>query len=366
MSRILMYVISIFLLIASKANAQTNLEKSVAKEIKLIENAVINYKDSLKMSINTLWVLEDSGQISNKETKFKKDSITTIYTQKIQSMVNTSEDRIITLIRERVEDIINTSENKPLTVHLGNKIKYNLKIDSTKIKRNFKYIDSEGNVKNFFTEKRTTSQFVLAVNLNTLVSDGNFQYNEFTPLRSLSWEFGYTRNTRILPTNNLLHLKYGFSFNLDKLGATNDRIFTRDQDGVYSLEKTGLNYKKNMFRNKTLVIPIHLEFDFTKNRKYPDINKIGFSTHNTFRFGIGGFVGTHLETLYKNKYTVDGTDYFTKTKSTYNVEKFIYGASAYVGYKQYSIYTKYHLNSLFKNQPVDANLFSIGIRRDFH
>ena len=44
----------------------------------------------------------------------------------------------------------------------------------------------------------------------------------------------------------------------------------------------------------------------------------------------------------------------------------LYTVSAYLGYGQTSLYVKYDLNPMFKNNNIDQNNVSLGIRFDFN
>ncbi len=45
---------------------------------------------------------------------------------------------------------------------------------------------------------------------------------------------------------------------------------------------------------------------------------------------------------------------------------FIYGVSTYIGYKETSLYLKYDLNPMFKNNAIKQNNISLGVRFDFN
>lgn len=55
-----------------------------------------------------------------------------------------------------------------------------------------------------------------------------------------------------------------------------------------------------------------------------------------------------------------------KTKKDFNASNFIYGLSAYMGYKATSLYVKYDLNPLFQDNPVKQNNVSMGVRFDLN
>jgi len=367
MFKILLWTISFIMLTITSLFAQnTGSYKRIQTELKKIDDSVLNYRDSLKNEINVIWALEDANQISAEQAAFKKDSVALIYSEKIKKSVAISEQNVSSEIRQRVDNLINSRDNRQslLIDHNGTRIEtFN---DSVNRIKGIYTTFEDGEYKKYQGVKRTTTQFVFATGINSLLEDGKLQNGEFTPLRSMFYELGYTHNTRILKDNNLLHFKYGLSFVFDKLGARSDKVFQRDTNGIYSLETTGVDYKKNMFRNITLIVPLHLEFDFSKKSYSPSLNKSFFKSHQSARFGVGGFIGTHLQTLYKNKWKENGTNHNEKYSSSYNVEKFIYGLSAYVGYQGTSFYVKYNLNPLFKKQPTDVNIISAGVRFDFN
>ena len=64
----------------------------------------------------------------------------------------------------------------------------------------------------------------------------------------------------------------------------------------------------------------------------------------------------------KIKYNNGGDTYKTVMRNDLNVSPFIYGLSAHLGYKSFSIYARYSLAPLFRNNPVNEYPFSIGMR----
>ena len=62
----------------------------------------------------------------------------------------------------------------------------------------------------------------------------------------------------------------------------------------------------------------------------------------------------------------NGNKVKTKTKGDYNVNDFVYGVSAYIGYGEISLYAKYDLQPVFANNDIDQNNLSLGIRFDLN
>ena len=97
-----------------------------------------------------------------------------------------------------------------------------------------------------------------------------------------------------------------------------------------------------------------------RNQKLSN-GKTYFKTHQSFRFGIGGYAGINVKSKQIIKYDQDDLDYKTTIKGDYNVNNFIYGLSSYIGYKELSLYLKYDLNPLFKDNLVKENNISLGL-----
>ena len=72
-----------------------------------------------------------------------------------------------------------------------------------------------------------------------------------------------------------------------------------------------------------------------------------------------------MSTRQKLKFEDDGEDVKQKLKAGYNTNNFIYGLSAYVGYGDISLYAKYDLNTIFKDNPTEQRNVSLGVRWDW-
>ena len=68
--------------------------------------------------------------------------------------------------------------------------------------------------------------------------------------------------------------------------------------------------------------------------------------------------------MQKLNYKSDGERVEETIRRGYNTNTFTYGVSAYVGFGDLSLYAKYDLAPIFKNQIVDQNNLSLGIRVD--
>jgi hypothetical protein len=218
--------------------------------------------------------------------------------------------------------------------------------------------------------KRTTSQLVLATGLNNVATNGSVSKSDFRYAGSHFYEWGLTYNTRLIDDNNLLHAKYGLSVMYNNLRPTNNRFFeTNGSQTILQSNSTNpainsIQIDDARLRNVYLVLPLHLEFDFSK--KVVKEDRTYFKTHQSWRIGLGGYAGTRLKTKQILKYQVDNHEVTDKYKGGYNTSDFIYGLSSYVGYGATSLYLKYDLNPLFKDNVVKQNNVSLGLRFDFN
>ena len=151
----------------------------------------------------------------------------------------------------------------------------------------------------------------------------------------------------------------------NSLHATDNRVFA-DINNQTVLVDAGVETKakRTYFKNVYFVVPMHLEFDFSKT-KIVDDKKV-FKSHTGARFGIGGFVGVNTNSKQFIEYEQNGYKFKEKQKGDFNVNDFTYGVSTYIGYRATSLYLKYDLNPIFKNNPVDQNNISLGIRFDWN
>jgi len=114
-----------------------------------------------------------------------------------------------------------------------------------------------------------------------------------------------------------------------------------------------------------LVAPLHLEFDFSKNKTKD--GKPFFQSHQSFRLGLGCYAGLRLKSKQFQLFD-DGNGHKVtlREKGDFNVNNFIYGISGYIGYNQTSLYVKYDLNPMFENNTVKQNNISLGVRFDLN
>jgi hypothetical protein len=342
---------------------------SFEKKVELIstgmEFLLAKEKNELKMKIDSLETIFQQNKISAEELKELKLKEAEKSANRIEFGMEFFRVNLDSLIQKKIEKDTKEIIFKIDTVN-GKKVYTYSKVTDGRHYDipAFKVYKSEKD-KLERKSKRTTSQFIIAWGFNNLVSNGAVANSDFSYLRSTFFEWGFTLNTRLSQNSNLFHLKYGLGFQYNTLHATDNRVLV-DIGSETVLETYPINFKDNhtYFRNVYFVMPVHLEFDFSKTEE-KDEKKI-FKSHQGFRFGLGGFAGVNTNSKQFIRYELDGKKVNEKTKADFNVNDFTYGLSAYVGYKVTSLYVKYDLNPMFKNNNIDQNNVSLGIRFDFN
>lgn len=207
---------------------------------------------------------------------------------------------------------------------------------------------------------RTSSTVMFAIGFNNTIIEG--QSLDDSPYKiggSGFVEVGWLWNTRVLKNSNFVRVNYGLSVQWDKLNLKDNLYFVAD-GGATNLEVFPLELKKAKFRTTSLVVPVHFEFGPSTFKDYG--SRIRYNTDNQFKVGVGGFAGVNLNTMQKLKYKEDGKRQKQKNKQDFNTTNFVYGLSGYIGVGQFNIYAKYNLNSLFKDQDIEQQNVSLGLR----
>ncbi|TRX22806.1 hypothetical protein FNW25_11535 [Flavobacterium franklandianum] len=358
MTKIIFYITVFILLCISKMQAQDSnqkgeqAKKTFESEVKIIstkiENITKEEKSALKIEVEAVNVALENGEITKEEAETKKQKLAETRAKNIEDRVAKEQENLKNLVQQKVDGQITGLDTikKP-----------------TKLILKWEKGDKDF-VKESKPEKRTTSQFVLAFGANNLVTNKAVANSDFYYWQSHFFEWGFTENTRIFKNHNLLHLKYGFSVMYNNIRPTDNRYFVSAPNSQTNLEVFPYELEDSSFKNVYLVAPLHLEFDFSGNKS--NYGNSSFSSHKGVRFGIGGYGGFRIKSKQKMYYNIDEDKVRIKTKGDFNTNDFIYGLSTYLGYKETSLYLKYDLNPLFKNNAVDQNNISLGVRFDFN
>lgn len=342
MKNFTIYLVILVFLFVSKVLGQETFESRAKKIANKIEKITKEEKATLKEEVEAVNVQLSEGKITQEKADKRKKELAEARATIIEEKVTLAQNELNELVQEKVDGKIKEQDSTHTYT-----FRWNPKKDKDSI----------------HGEKRTTSQFVFAMGLNNMMVDGKLQDSNYSFIGSHFYEWGFTYNSRLMKNDNLLHAKYGLSLMYNNIRPTDNRNFVVDGNQTV-LQTNAINLDESRFRNVYIVLPLHLEFDFSK----PQVTngKTYFKTHKSFRFGIGGYAGINVKSKQILKYDQDDLDYKTTIKGEYNVNNFIYGLSSYIGYKEFSLYAKYDLNPLFQDNLVKENNMSLGLRFDLN
>ncbi len=350
MRQLAVYLALSLCLLATKMMAQESFEAKAKNIAEKIEKITSEEKANLKSKLEEVNQQLEKGVITTDQANDNKKKLAEATALTIESKVTAVQNELSDLIQQKVDGKLASVDStktygKFLTVSLGEAEKKKEKEKGPK------------------PECRTTSQFVFALGLNNVITNGSADKSDFRYLGSHFYEWGITWSTRLLKNDNLMHLKYGLSVMYNNLRPTDNRSFVVNGNQT-NLEVNPVHQDDSRFKNVYLVLPLHMEFDLSNGGDNKGTRL--FKTHQGARLGIGGYIGTNLKSKQYLNYDSDGYKTQDITKGDFNTNNFIYGLSAYIGYKDTSLYLKYDMNPLFQNNTIKQNNVSLGLRFDLN
>ena len=159
------------------------------------------------------------------------------------------------------------------------------------------------------------------------------------------WDFGLTRRARLGGKDSKVAINYGISFLKNRFKIENDLRLTINADK--NPEFVGVpDAKDNPKLNVGyLNIPLSLNFSLSKKTKLELGGYAGYRIHTVQKFHLK----TSSETIHENRY------------AGYNLNNWIYGATAGLDISGFDLIVRYNFSKLFKDNPnYDFNTFMIG------
>ena len=262
-----------------------------------------------------------------------------------------------------IENIVAIRDNKIALLERGENIYFeDLKEHKSFWERSKNALNINSSNSKLKYDKRTTSDFVLGFGLNNAIIEGeNLDSSPYKFAGSRFLEIGWAWKTRVFKNSNFLRFKYGYSFQINGLKPTDNKYFVKQGDQTV-LEEFPENLKKSKLSITNLVFPVH--FEIGPSKKIDKDTYFRYSTDRQFKLGLGGYAGFNIGTRQKLKYTLNGERIKDKQKRGLNTTDLVYGLSGYVAFGSTALYVKYDLSPIFKDQLVDQNNVSIGVRFD--
>lgn len=357
MQTITKYLVLIILgLSVQYVNAQVTTE--IDYNVKLLEDRKETIKnserDALKVEVEEINKRLAKGEITKSEADLLKKEQARKRALNIENRIAIVDNQIELIKRNEYENGVYVNEGGINYLRIGSG-------DDTN--ESFIFIGNKEDDKPKYKirDKRTTSDLVFAVGFNNAIIEGQSLNDSPYKIGGSGFvELGWAWKTRVFKNTNALRLKYGFSFQWNKLDIK-DNLYFAETDDVVTLEESAFNLNKSKFRTTNFVVPIH--FEFGPSKKIEGENYFRYSTRKKFKIGVGGYGGVVLKSLQKLKYKDDGDRQKDKFKN-YNTNNFVYGISSYIAWGDVGIYAKYDLSTIFNDQAIDQNNISLGLRFD--
>ncbi|MCT8338835.1 hypothetical protein MG296_02110 [Flavobacteriaceae bacterium TK19130] len=342
-------IMSLWLLSAVGVLAQETNAEQIEMLQALREEIVSEEKEALKEEVENIQQRLENEQLSYEEAENLKKEAAQKRALNIENRLAIVDNKIALLERNAEEETYSDDDDRVV-----------LRIGSDDDDDTFIFLGKKNKERKY--DRRTTSDFVLAVGFNNIITEGqSLNDSDFKLGGSRFAELGWAWKTRVFKNSNWLRVKYGFSFQFNGLKPTDNRYFV-DMGDQTVLEEFPVELDKSKFRMDNLVIPIH--FEIGPSKKIEKDTYFRYSTRDQIKFGFGGYAGIKLGARQKLKYEEDGQDIKEKLKGGYNTNNFIYGVSAYLGWRDTALYVKYDLNPIFKDNPVEQRNISLGLRFD--
>lgn len=315
--------------------------KQLAEEIEIF---VKTEKENLKNQIESIDKQLETGAITAEQAKTLKKEATALSTDKMEKVANEKGKEIAELTKILVQGAIQD------TVSIKDKdtIQQRFKIEISKDKKN-KY-------------KRTEEYLTFALGVNNMLNNNNLSSlndSHYSILKSNFFELGWNYKTALSKKNPLWNIRYGASFTWNEFKLF-DNQYHIDNNGVTQIVVHPESLKKSKLRHTQIIVPINLEWDFSK--KKTENGQTVIPRDQSVRVGLGGYGGLRINSKQIIKYNEPRDTKKDKISNDYNMNNLIYGFMGYIGYEDTSLYVKYDLNPLFKN--TETHNISLGIRLD--
>ncbi|GAB4128065.1 MAG: hypothetical protein OHK0045_16430 [Raineya sp.] len=160
------------------------------------------------------------------------------------------------------------------------------------------------------------------------------------------WSIGGQYRRLILQKQGI-SLGLGLEIAWNNLSWQTDKFLTKNQDSISFVSNNAEQIHKNKLGILNLSLPVILYKSFEKN----------------WRIGIGTYADWRLQSFSRTAYTLNGEAIDTKNFSDFYLQTLRYGLQVEVKYKFIRFFSKYDLNSLFKNEKAQKTaiwVFGIG------
>jgi hypothetical protein len=179
-----------------------------------------------------------------------------------------------------------------------------------------------------------------------------YKYMELDYGRSFNFQWNLAqRNVNIV--KKYVQLSTGIGVQFSNLKFDNNTKLNADSSFTWGYVDSSntFSYRKNRFKQSYVTVPLLLNFNTSKRLS------------SNFHISVG-VVGKYLLTSRTKQLLVQNNNEFTAVrKDDYNINPFQFDGYASIGYRNFTVFSQYALNQLFrKDRGPQVYLFAIGIR----
>jgi hypothetical protein len=233
--------------------------------------------------------------------------------------------------------------------------------------------------KEYRTERRNLFTYWAGLDLgvNTLLGpdgnadlDGDAEFMQIDNGRSRFFSINFMEQ-KIEFGSHHVGLLTGLGWEFTNYHLSNNVLLAYNADSIYGINVDNPEFRKNKLRQMGLRVPLMLEFN-TKRAPLPTEEQIragkarGFDRKGNFHIAMGVVGSWYFDTMYKQKYRLEGEQRKDRDKGDYLLLPYRAAASVRVGYGGLNLFAEYALTPLFRDgrgpelTPLNIGLTIIG------
>jgi hypothetical protein len=198
---------------------------------------------------------------------------------------------------------------------------------------------------------------------NNFLTDGSFPDQDNAAYAVRPWGSWYLAAASIQRTRvaRNFFIEWGLGMSWYTFKFENDDIkLVKDDDGVeFVHDDRGFNYKKSKLSATYINASFVPVIDFNDRGRKP---RMWDGYGNSFRIGVGPYVGYRIASRSKLVYSEDGDVEKEKDRDSFYLNNLRYGARLQLGFRSTDLFFNYDLNELFvEGKGPKLNAFSFGI-----
>ncbi|NEM98811.1 outer membrane beta-barrel protein [Pontibacter burrus] len=372
MKRIVLLVMAIFmaaatgvsakggLTVADRAGTQDTIVIKMANGAKMIlqlQNmkqleAFQNYSlDSLMRELNKY--VKQAEQLEGAAGQDGKPKQMTVTFDTKDGNANTTEKVTVTVQETDAKGNVKR-ERHEIRINKDFKIDVNIEEDGDNTKVDINTQDKDTvKYKHVENYKATRYNFDIDLGLNNFIDNENSQFvPDLKPMGSRYISLNSHLISQIGGKKSPFYIVSGLEFAFNNYMFDKNVIIQDIDDETVFTKIEDISYEKSKLATSSVNIPLMPMLKFKRAN-----GKDGF------HIGAGGFAGYRLGSHSKLKYERDGNTIKDKDRGSFNLTDFQYGATGVIGYNNLTLFVKYNMNDMFKeNRGPQVNVISFGLR----